>query len=272
MRKVITYTGSGQEDFASWNIRQKSLPPDYAYFHSNPFRKGFAFVFYHLAATPLVFTLQKILYSEKIVGRRKLRPYRKSGYFLYGNHTRAAGDAFAPSLAAFPKKAYIIANPDCVSIPGLRRIVEDLGALPLPTSAAGFRNFRDVVRIHAERGHVIAVYPEAHIWPYFTGIRPFPSASFRYPAEERKPVFTFTAVYNKRFFLRLPRTVLYIDGPFFGQPDLSVRENQERLHDLCFDAMTRRASQSTYCHIEYRKLPEDGPDAPGKKNLQSGTE
>ena len=88
MKKVITYTGAEAEDFASWEIKQKKLPPDYAYFPKTFFRKGFAFVFYHLIATPLVFLMQKILYGERIVGRKKLRPYRKSGYFLYGNRKR----------------------------------------------------------------------------------------------------------------------------------------------------------------------------------------
>ena len=272
MKKVITYTGAEAEDFASWEIKQKKLPPDYAYFPKTFFRKGFAFVFYHLIATPLVFLMQKILYGERIVGRKKLRPYRKSGYFLYGNHTRAAGDAYAPSLVAFPKKAYILANPDCVSIPGLRRVVEDLGAVPLPTSAAGWRNFREAIRIHAELGHVIAVYPEAHIWPYFTGIRPFPSASFRYPAEEGKPVFTFTAVYRRRLFFRLPRVVLFIDGPYFGREGASARENQEILCRQCRDAMTRRASLSTYRHVEYRKIPDETQTIPEDQKIASGAE
>lgn len=266
MKRVITYTGADAEDFASWEIRQKKLPPDYAYFPKTPLRKGFAFVFYHLVATPAVFLMQKALYAERIVGRKKLRPYRKEGYYLYGNHTRAVGDAFAPSLVAFPKKAYILANPDCVSIPGLRRLVEDLGAVPLPTSAPGMRNLYAALRTHARRGHVIAVYPEAHIWPYYTGIRPFPSVSFRYPAEEGKPVFTFTTVYHKRFLLPLPRTVVYIDGPFFGKEGSSPKENQELLCRTCRDAMVRRASLSTYRHVEYRKAPEAEKKEPeGKK-------
>ena len=256
MRKVITYTGAGDEDFASWEIKRKELPPDYAYFPKTSLRKGAAFVFYHMIATPLVFLLQKTLYAERIVGRKKLRACRKNGYYLYGNHTRAAGDAFAPSLVAFPKKAYILANPDSVSIHGLRRIVEDLGAVPLPTGAAGWRNFRGAVRTHSGRGHVIAVYPEASIWPYYTGIRPFPSASFRYPAEDGRPVFTFTTVYHKRLLFRLPRTVVYIDGPFFGREGASVKENQESLCRQCRASMTRRASLSTYRHVEYRKAAE----------------
>ncbi len=263
MKKVITYTDAEKEDFASWEIRQKKLPPDYAYFPKTPARRAAAFALYHFIATPLVFLMQKGLYSERIVGRRKLRPYRKSGYFLYGNHTRAAGDAYAPSLIAFPKKAYIIANPDCVSIPGLRRVVEDLGAMPLPTGAAGMRNFRRALHLHAERDHVIAVYPEAHIWPYYTDIRAFPSTSFRYPAEEGKPVFTFTTVYHKRLFFSLPKTVVYIDGPFFPEEGRTPKENQELLRAASFAAMKRRAALSTYRHVEYVKAgPDSGQSKP----------
>ena len=67
------------------------------------------------------------------------RPYRKTGFFLYGNHTRVSGDAYTPALITFPKKAYIVANPDSVSIPGIRHLVEDLGTVPISSDIAGMK-------------------------------------------------------------------------------------------------------------------------------------
>ena len=119
MKKVIYYSNDQTDDFAELNIRQKQLPPDYPYFTKDPVRKALAFLLYYGLALPLVFLFQKLIYGERIVGRSKLKPYRKTGYFLYGNHTRIAGDAYTPALVAFPRKAFIVANPDCVSIPGI---------------------------------------------------------------------------------------------------------------------------------------------------------
>ena len=185
--KTFTYTDELNDDFAGTNINTAKIDGDYRYLSNHPFRRAFQWVFYHLIATPFVFLYNKIGHGERIIGRKKLKPYRKTGYFLYGNHTRSAGDCYAPSLIAFPRKAYIIANPDAVSIRGVRRIVQDLGVLPLPSNTAAARNFHQALEELCRRGNPIAIYPEAHIWPYYTKIRPFPDGSFRYPAAFRKP-------------------------------------------------------------------------------------
>ena len=251
MKRVITYSDPANDDFATWDIKTRDLPDDYAYFPKFPVRRMFAFGLYHFIVTPIIYIIQKITYRERIIGKRKLSPYRKDGYFLYGNHTRGAGDAFEPTLTAFPRKAYVIANADCVSIRGLRHVVADLGGVPLPTKKSGMSNFKEAIHTHAKRGHVVAIYPEAHIWPYYTDIREFPATSFRFPAEEGKPAFTFTTVYHKRRFLPRPKTKVYIDGPFFPDPENTVKENQQLLRQSCYDAMKSRASLSTYNHVEY---------------------
>ena len=107
--RTVYYSDLLNDDFAGTNINTKELPADYQYFSKNPVRRGFACAFYH-AAGPLVWLLQKIVYGEKVIGREKLKPYRKEGFFLYGNHTRAMGDAYCPGLLAWPKKAYIVAS------------------------------------------------------------------------------------------------------------------------------------------------------------------
>lgn len=249
--KIIYYKDELNDDFANTNIKQKKLPPDYRYFTKNPFRRIIAFIFYHFIVTPIVFLFQKIVHHEKIVGRKKLKKYRKEGYFLYGNHTRLAGDAYTPALVSFPKKAYIITSPDTVSIFGIRTIVEDLGAVPVPTGQAGMKNFINAVKRHSGKNHVIVIYPEAHIWPYYTKIRPFGDASFHYPAELQKPVFTFTTVYKKRLFFKFPKTTVYIDGPFFANSANNLKQRKKELRDLCFEAMSNRSLKSNYEHVKY---------------------
>ena len=127
MKRTYYYSDELNDDFAGTNIKRKELPLNYKYFSRNPVRKFFEFILYRLIVTPLIFLFQKIVFHETIKNRRVLKGYRKGGYFLYANHTAAAGDAFRPSLVAFPKKAYIIINPDGVSIPVAGKAVEMLG-------------------------------------------------------------------------------------------------------------------------------------------------
>ncbi len=244
--KIFYYTDPINDDFAGTNITRKRLREGYCYLPESRVRRAVAWFLHHIVATPVVYCFLKISCGQKIVGRNKLRPYRKEGYFLYGNHTRAAGDAFTPSIAAFPKKPYIVVNADAVSIPFLRRIVEDLGAMPVPDSWETQKSFFGAIEKRAEKGDVIVIYPEAHIWPLYTGIRPFPDSSFAYPASAGKPVFTFTTTYAKRKLFGGVKATVYIDGPFFAEEEATKKEQKKDLRDQVFAAMKARSELSTY--------------------------
>lgn len=254
--RTVYYSDLLNDDFAGTNINTKELPADHQYFPKTAVRRGFACGLYH-AAGPLVWLLQKTVYGEKIVGREKLKDYRKDGFYLYGNHTRTMGDAYCPGILAWPKKAYIVASMDCFSIPGTRRLVEDLGGIPLPSGAKGFRNFSQAIHRHSEMGHIVTLYPEAHIWLKYTGIRPFKSPAFHYPAESGKPVFTFTTTWQKRKILPGSRTVVYVDGPFIPDMDLPMDKRKEKLRNQALEAMTNSAKNSNYEKIHYVYRPKE---------------
>lgn len=259
--RTVYYSDLLNDDFAGTNINTKDLPVNYSYFPKTALRRGFSCALYH-AAGPLVWFLQKIVYGEKIVGRKKLKGYRKDGFFLYGNHTRTMGDAYCPGLLVWPKKAYIVAGQDAFSIPGIRRIVEDLGGIALPSGRKGFKKYSQAIRRHSELCHIVTLYPEAHIWHQYTGIRPFRSAAFHYPAETGKPVFTFTTTWQKRKLLPGARTVVYVDGPFIPDMDLPMDKRKEALRNQAYEAMTKSAKNSNYEKIHYVYRPKEETAAP----------
>ena len=256
--KEYVYRDVLNDDFAGNNIKSRPLPDDYRYLPKTPLRRGWDFFLHHFLVTPLVFLFQKIVFHEHIVNRKVLRPYLKTGFYLYGNHTRSAGDAFTPHLVSFPRKAYILVNSDAVAIPVLRDVVASLGGVPLPDSRRNYRSFRDALKKISENG-CVCIYPEAHIWPYYTDIRPFRDGSFHYPAEYNKPVFCFTVTYKKRRFLRFPCTVVYVDGPFFPDPSLDVRQNRKLLRNRVYETMKMRSAESDYAHCRYIDRTE-GPE------------
>ena len=251
MRKTI-YFADETEYFSGTKIDQKPLPADHKYFHG-PIWNALSWLIYYLIAAPVAFLIQKVWYREKVIGKEKLRGYKKQGFFLYGNHTRLMGDVFCPPMICYPKKVHIIANPDSVSIPVLGCFPEMLGCVPLPTDRRGVPNFHAAIKKHAEKGHVVSIFPEAKIWPYYTKIRPFPSGSFRYPVETGKPVFCMTVTHQKSKFCKRPKSVTYIDGPFLVDENLSVKEKQKALYEAVKTCMEERAKESNYEYIEYIK-------------------
>ncbi|MDD4839843.1 MAG: 1-acyl-sn-glycerol-3-phosphate acyltransferase [Clostridia bacterium] len=257
MKREIHFSDELNDDFAGMNIKRKNLPLSYKYIHTNPFWRFCEFVLYYILALPLVFISQKLAYNFRFVNKKVLDCYKKEGCFIYGNHTLTCGDAFTPSLLSFPKKAFIVTSPDAVSVPLTGTLVEMLGAMPLPTQFAGMRNFREAVDTRAKNGKCIVIYPEAHIWPYYTKIRPFKDVSFKYAAETNKPAFCFTTTYQKRRHCAKPKVTVYIDGPFYPDENLPIKENQKMLRNSVYEAMCKRSKNSDYEYYSYTRLPEN---------------
>ena len=250
-RRVIEYEDERNDEFSTAVITPKRIDGSWVYLHRSAWKRFTRFFWYRIIALPVGFCWAKIAFHQKTVGRALFKPYRKSGFFLYGNHTQPVGDAVFPTLIDFPKSNYAIVHPNNVSMPVLGRITPSLGALPLPDDLRAHRNFTEAIRVLIEEKNAVVISPEAHIWPYYTRIRPFPETSFFYPVRLNAPAFCFTNTYQKRRFGKKPKIVTYVDGPFFANGDRPERERAKDLADRIRAAMTERAKLSSVEVIRY---------------------
>ena len=255
-RKVIYYTDELNDEFSVAEITPKKIDGSWVYVHNSRFKRFTHFFWYRIVATPIAFAYVKAVFGQTAKGAEKFKRHSNDGYFLYGNHTQDIADAFIPNVIIFPKTNYIIVHPNNVSMPALGRVTPSLGALPLPEGVEAYRNFREAIETRISEGHCVAVYPEAHIWPYYTGIRPFPDTSFSYPAKLGVPVYCFTNTYRKRAFFKHPRIVTVVDGPFYPDMDKPVRERRRELRDRVYRTMCKRAKLSNHVQIKYIKKGE----------------
>ena len=246
-QRIIYYSDELNDEFAGDKITAKKIDKNYQY-ERNPFLK---FFLYRIIATPLAYLYLKIKFHHKIINKYILKKYKKEGYFLYGNHTQQIGDAVIPTMITSPKDAYVIVHPNNVSMPFLGKYTPYLGALPLPDDLDSSRNFVKTIEKSIQR-HAIVIYPEAHIWPYYTKIRPFSDKSFHYPIKYHKPVFCFVNTYKKRKNNKV-NIVTYIKGPFFPNQDLSIIEQRKQLRDEVYQAMNNLSKNSDYEVIKYIK-------------------
>lgn len=256
-KKVIYYSDELNDEFAEATIQAREIDGNYVYLHSGAWKKFTHFFWYRMIATPLAFLYMKFYFGHKIVNKKVLKDAKKTGWFIYGNHTHFMADALIPTMLSTPKDMYVIVHPDNVSMPFLGRITPSLGALPLPDDAQATRNFiRAVDRRIAEKC-AVTIYPEAHIWPYYTGIRPFRDTSFRYPIKCEVPSFCFTNTYQKRRWTKVPRIVTYVDGPFYPRQELSGVMQRKDLRDRIYETMKKRSQNNTVTLVEYRKKGEE---------------
>lgn len=254
MNKIIYYEDELNDEFSKSSIEPRIIDENYKYVHKNPLWNLCSFVLQNILSVPIKILYAKIKFRIKYIGKEKIKPYKNEGYFIYGNHTQPFADTFIPSIPMYPKRNFLIVNPVNISLKGTGTLVEMLGAMPIPSNKSAMKNFLEAIKQKTNKGYAITIYPEAHIWPYYTKIRPFKDVSFKYPIQLEKPAFCITNTYqsygknNKKI-----RIVSYIDGPFYPNKELTLKEQQKELRNKIYNCMDERSKNSNIEHIKYIK-------------------
>ncbi len=255
-QKIIYYKDELNDEFSGDNIKPKVIDGKWKYVHKSLWKKFTHIFWLRIVIAPIFFMYAKLKHHHEIVGKEKLKPYKKEAIFMYANHTNNFCDTFIPTFVNGYKDVYIICNPENVSVPVLGPICPSLGALPLPGDLESTKNFKKAIDYYVSKKKCIMIYPEAHIWPYYTKIRPFKDVSFRYPLEYDTKTFCFTNVYVKRKFRKTPKIITYVDGPFTINKDLPKKDARLDLRNRVYEAMVERSKLNTYEYIKYIKQEE----------------
>lgn len=247
--KETRYYSSFTDDFEVSANQNFKLPDNYKWVRTDILYKIFCALIYGLA---VLFggAYCKFFLHIKVHGRKNIKGL-KSGFFVYGNHTQPVGDVFMPALCVLPKRIYTVVSTANYGIPFIGKILPFLGALPIVDSLHGIKELNKAIAYRVERGHPIVIYPEAHVWEYYTGIRPFPDTSFKFPVKCNKPAFALTATYKKSRLFKKPITEVFLDGPFYPSGN-TVKDKTADLHGQVFSAMQMRSKNSNYSYIEYK--------------------
>ncbi|MCR5045275.1 MAG: 1-acyl-sn-glycerol-3-phosphate acyltransferase [Treponema sp.] len=252
-KRVIYYSDELNDEFSEMQIKAIPIDQNYDYGKSGFCWNAKRFFWYRIFSMPIAWLWLKLKYRHKIVNRAVMKKAPKGPLYIFGNHTNPIADALIPTFVAFPKGVYVIVHANNVSIPGLGLKTRILGALPLPDNLGAAKNFMNILKVRAEEKQAVCVYPEAHIWPYYTKIRPFSDLSFRYPMQFKAAVYCFTNTYQKRRFSKNPRMVTYVDGPFYADGNLPSKEARLDLRNRVYEAMTKRSQNSDIEIIQYIK-------------------
>lgn len=251
--RIIYYDDPTADDFAGTDIKARAIDESFPYIRRGIAFRICSFVLYYLFALPLVWLYERVILRVRFVNKGAMKPYRATPVFLYGNHT-GYYDAFTPCLISAPRRNCTVVSPDAVSVKGLGCVVEMLGGIPIPTTYRAMRKFSDAID-HHHKTRNITVYPEAHIWPYYTGVRPFPDTSFAYAVKHGCPVFAFFTVYTEPrgflSFLRKANMTVYVSDPIL--PDMALPPHEAR-RDLCrrvYSFMCDKATLSTLSVYKY---------------------
>lgn len=258
--RTYYYYDEQNDDFANNGIKYDRTPEDYEYLPKNPFYrilKPLVYCVVHAICTLLLKFIMRIPIENTHVLHEK-RDLRR-GYFIYANHTTSFIDAISAPVTTYPRPCYTVTSPAAISVKGITLLVRMLGALPVPYSLNQYRSFNKTVEKLYKKGAVIAIFPEAHIWPRYDKIREFPSVSFEYPVRLGAPCYVKTTVYRKKRNGKTKPVLIY-DGPFYPDRSLSHSQAREELCRKVYETMKMHAEESSSPDIRYRYVKVDSPD------------
>lgn len=254
---IIYFEDELNDEVISNKLKPKKIDKNYKYISKNPFYNLFGNFCYYCLAKPITWFIFKFIRRISYKNTKVLKQHKKGGYFVYSNHVDSWSDGLSHALICNPKKPRLICNSSNLSIPVIGFLTKQWGALPLPDDLQATKNFYAAIESTLNKNAPIIIYPEAHLWPYYTKIRPYSSMSFRYPIKYNKPVYTFTTTFHKRKFSKKPRLEIYVDGPFYPDTNLPMKETQQKLRDICYKQMNERAKLNTYEYVTYEKRRKD---------------
>lgn len=251
-KNKVVYYKSFEQDIVTNKNQDYKIKDNFVWIHKNRIYKFFSKILYVLAYI-ISFFYCKFFLHMKIENNKIIKQYKKQGYFLYANHTQPIGDVFMPAHVCKNKRTYVVVSPANLGIPVIGKLLPMLGALPISDSISGNKKFLDAIDIRIKEKKCVVIYPEAHVWPYYTDIRPYEIASFKLPINLEVPSFVITTTYYKRKFGNKPGIKIFVDGPFVVNKKLTKKEQAEELKKEVYECMKKRSEESTYEYIKYIK-------------------
>ncbi|MCI6716214.1 MAG: 1-acyl-sn-glycerol-3-phosphate acyltransferase [Bacilli bacterium] len=261
--RIIYYEDELHDDFFNTKTNLNvTIDENYEYLIKNPIRKVVSFILYYFIAAPILYIEGKVFKGVRVKGKRKLKKLKKTGYIMYANHTSGRDAFLGHVFLAHPKRTYIIGNKDAVSIFFVRRLTKDLGTLPTPDTPGALKNLNDTISMLMKKKKALMIYPEAHIWPYYTGVRPFPNTSFRFAVSNNVPCVPVVVTYQKPkgiYKLRKkPQMIVYVGDPIYPKSDVSVKEAANNLRDETYNYLKEMTTNySTMAYYQYIKKEKE---------------
>lgn len=253
-QKIIYYKDELHDDFKQTSLDRPPVKENYKYKRTNPINNFFSNILYYGIAKP-VFYVFNFFSGVRYHNVKNLKKLKKEGAFIYANHTTFYDMFTIQACVVRNKRTNIIGYSDTTTIPVVKNIGRALGYLPLPTDFNNIKRLQDAMEFYIkDKKQHILIFPEAHVWPYYTKIRPFEAGSFHYPAKLNAPIIPIVTTYRKRKLFKKPGIDIRVGEPIYPKNDLSIRENKMYLRKECYNQMVE-ISQSVkqYEYIKYIK-------------------
>ena len=251
--KTIYWSDELNDDFDEVGLTRPPVPEGYKYKRKNVSYNFFGAILYHIIAKPIL-AIYCLFKGIKVKNKKNLKVLKGQGAYIYSNHT-AITDVFKfqSYVFFFGRRVNILGYSDTLSMPIVKSIARMLGYLPVPLKGdmKNLLSLSDACNFYINKKQFVLIYPEAHIWPYYTKVRNFLSNSFTYPARYMSPVVPVITIWRKPRIGRKPKQTIVFGTPIFPKQEFNANQNKDYLYNECLKQMKDIAS--SYPQFEYIK-------------------
>lgn len=253
--KEIHWSDEKHQDFNEIGLKRKGIPEGFKYKHTSKWYWFFSNLLYYGVAKWII---GFYVYSHGIRCKNKavLKKLNGKGAFIYSNHV-AISDCFKFNIV-IARRVDTIGYSDALSIPVGGKLATLLGLIPLPLKEDrdNFHKMTEAISYNVkERNHYCLIFPEAHIWPYYTEIRNWPNNSLIYPALMMMPIVPAVTVWKKRLIGKKPKQLIVFGEPIYPKEGESITYNKDYLHQECIASMKEIARTNE--QVQYIKYIKD---------------
>lgn len=205
-------------------------------------------------------------YRLKIVGKENIKLVRRKGVMVTVNHVHNFDNVLVGSRLLRHRKCYFITLKDNINMPFLGFMLRSLGGIPIPTNRHAMPMFENTIDELLKKKKAIIICPEASLWPYYRGIRPFKKGAFRFAARNDVPVLPVVISFRRKLRKKQAKRgkikykyyfTVFVGKPLYADENLKgaskVMELSERTHKFYEDTMNAFYAEEEKLEQEYQE-------------------
>ena len=168
----------------------------------------------------------------KIRGRENLKAVKKKGVVIISNHVHTTDSPLiATRIFGAGRKVRIITLSSNMDIPVASDLMVALGAIPIADTIKGVKHFTNTVEELLKKNKPVLFFPEAALWPYYRGLRPFHKGAFTFAVKTKTPVLPIMSTFVTRKNGK-QKMIVTILPPIFPE-EQSAADLMEQTRTVC---------------------------------------
>ena len=175
----------------------KDIDENYNFVNKNIFFRFFSFILRCIA----VFFMGpwiKHRYKLEIIGKENIKLVKRKGVIVTVNHVHNFDNLLVGTRILNKRKCYFITLKDNINMPIVGFFLRSLGGIPIPSNLKAMPSFERSINQLLNKKKAIIICPEASLWPYYRGVRPFKKGAFRFAVNNSTPVLPVVISFRRK--------------------------------------------------------------------------